>query len=148
MEYLFTAYYNDGSFYQQNSEDKSIKEPDKRSCFYDIEHDKLVKFNLTNGKNNYSVNLLNGEITCPAENQSFIIKNKNSTCKLNNDTLIINHEQQNLKNYRIIYYRGKEVAINYEFAPGQREKIINYVLGWQALNENGENIQQTIQINI
>lgn len=132
MEYLFTAYYNDGTFYQQNSEDKSIKEPDKRSCFYDVEHEKLIKFLLTNGKNNYSVNLNTGEIICLVNGQELILHNKH----------------KNLTNYRIIYYRGKEVAVNYEFAPGQREKIINYVLGWQALNENGENIQQIIEIKL
>jgi hypothetical protein len=132
MEYLFTAHYNDGTSYQQNIEDKSILEPEKRSCFYDIQHDKLIKFELTNGKDYYNVNLLNGEIRCNINGQ--LIQFVNNT--------------KNLTNYRIIYYRGNEVAINYAFDGGKRNRIANYTIGWQAINENGENIQNKIVITV
>ncbi len=35
MKYLFTAHYKDGSTYLQNADDRSERQPDKRSCFFD-----------------------------------------------------------------------------------------------------------------
>lgn len=132
MEYLFTAYYNDGTYYKQNKEDKSILEPDKRSCFYDIDHSKLIGFELSNGNNVYYVDLITGEITCTIESNETILKNKDTK----------------LTNYRIIYYRGTEVAMNYIFGDGRKTRIVNYTIGWQAIDENGKNVQHKIEIKV
>lgn len=64
LKYLFIAEYNDGSTYNQTPEDVSIKEPEKRSAFFDVDHTRLVKFSLveqgTSNGHVYSVDLRDG----------------------------------------------------------------------------------------
>lgn len=50
LKYLYTATYEDGSTYVQTADDKSIFEPDTRSCFTDVlrlaEKKRLISFVL------------------------------------------------------------------------------------------------------
>lgn len=136
MKYIFRAHYKDGTFYQQNLEDKSIIDPERRSCFYDINHDKLNYFELFNDleEKTYIVNLINGEI---------IIKIKDQIMR-------IPPPKEKLNNFRIIYFRRKEIGINYFFENERgevsSEKVLYYILGWQANTENGENKQFIMEI--
>lgn len=66
LKYLFTAVYKDGRIYQQNEEDQSKTEPEKRNCFFDIKKDvedcKLASFALKDKDGNkHAVNLITGE---------------------------------------------------------------------------------------
>ncbi len=60
LKYLFTAIYKNGATYVQNPEDQSIKEPGRRSCFFDINHDELVAFVLKGNGHEYLVDLTDG----------------------------------------------------------------------------------------
>lgn len=133
MDYLFKAYYNDGSSYTQNIEDKSILEPEKRSCFFDVDQSKLIRFDLFNNDSIYSVNLLNGIISA----------------NIKGSLIDIVIPENKLSNFRIIYFRRKQLIMN-PLSPSERSepKIIKYILGWQANDENNKNIQQIVEINI
>jgi len=136
LKYLFTAYYNDGTTFIQPLDDKSKIEPDKRSAFFDIDHEKLIRFelkNILNPQEIYSVSLSNGEIE---------INNSNK--------IILPQENKNLSNFRLIYFRRKELLVNYtittETGKVTNERIVCYILGWQANDSFGNNIKKTIEI--
>ena len=119
LKYLFTAFYSDSSFYKQNPEDISIKAPGK-SCYYDVEQEKLVKFELSDGVNTSSVDLTNG---------SFIV---------NGLKIEINKPDAPIGGFRLIYYRKNTVI----FGGGLTD--VTYNIGWQT-TVNGENIKRIIE---
>ncbi len=127
LKYLFTAYYNDGTKYEQNPEDVSIKDP-IRSCFYDIDHEKLQIFELKDEfGNSWKVFLTNGH---------FEFKNNFGGALIHAPP-----EFENLINFRVIFYRTHEVS------PSDGEdKVVRYALGFQANRKTGGNIQIVIEL--
>lgn len=119
LKYLFTAYYLDQSSYRQTSEDISITAPGK-SCYYDIDHEKLTKFELSDGINFHSVDLTNGSFT------------------VNGFNFEINKPDFPLGRLRLIYYRKNTVIL------GQGGVDVVYNIGWQT-TVNGENIKRIIE---
>jgi hypothetical protein len=63
LKYLFTVTYKDGSVYQQNAEDRSLKEPEKRSCYFDLDQDNIASFVLKGAGHEYGVYLKDGHFT-------------------------------------------------------------------------------------
>lgn len=63
LKYLFTVTYNDGTIYQQNAEDRSLKEPEKRSCYFDLDQDNIASFVLKGNGHEYGVYLKDGHFT-------------------------------------------------------------------------------------
>ena len=111
LKYLFTAYYKDGTRYEQNTDDISVKDP-IRSCFYDIDHEKLTSFELKDSFNNsWTIFLTDGHF------------------EFHNDfgSAIIPPPPQTLTNFRLIFYRTHEARTD----TGE-DRIVCYKLGFQA----------------
>lgn len=129
LKYLFTAYYSDGTKYEQNAEDKSVKEPDTRSSYYDIDHDKLVAFVLRGEGHEYGVDLRDGHFEIDGV-QFFM------------------HEDNKMKDFRLVFWRRHTHSfnqkVNGETVPVGHEVV--YRFGWQATRD-GENQQEIMQID-
>jgi hypothetical protein len=132
LKYLFTAFYSDGSSYQQAPEDKSLLH-EKGSAFSDVDQDKLVAFCLEDQTNKpldgtvYTVNLLNG-IFAINEHPFFM------------------HEEE-ITNIRLIFFRKhiETLVISGDSEPAHTSEIY-YRLGWQALDKEGKNIRRVMVI--
>jgi hypothetical protein len=131
FKYLFLANFNDCSTYHQNEQDISEIDP-TRSCFYDISKKIesgliLREFILYNDELNceYKVDLTTGLITL--NDFGHIIR-------------VVN-PYLNLFNYRIIYFRTHQVSPNDGI-----DKLVNYQIGWQANDQEGNNYKQIVEI--
>lgn len=123
MKYLFTAHYNDGTSYAQTQEDIStIKEG--KSAYYDINHDKLVAFELKdpqNPANRVVVHLTDGGIEFFGGFHSKLVA------------------PEGISDFRLIYFRNNSVITG---VPGMTT-IFN--VGWQA-TVNGHNHKRLVEI--
>lgn len=121
LKYLFTAFYRDGSKFEQTDGDISNIDPTK-SAFYDVDQNNLIKFELSDGQQKISVNLDNG---------SFDING--FPLNIGDDELPIRN------NLRLIYYRQNTVL----FGPNPSRDVV-YCLGWQT-TFNGKNYKKIIE---
>lgn len=127
LKYLFQATYNDGTIYQQTPEDVSRTDP-KKSCYYDVDQEKLKVFFLYNDEHTYSVNLQDGHFE--VDNVPFFF-----------------HEENNLKDFKLIFFRQHthSFIVNQE-KNSEISHMIVYRMGWQC-TVNGKNYQKVMQIN-
>lgn len=128
MKYLFTVYFQDGTFYEQNEQDVSRSSPE-RSCFFDIQQQEnagnpVVIFCLTNGINSYLVDLRDGHF------------------EVNGVHLDLNDEEVKGP-FRLIYFRRH--THNFSQGGGQDAHWFTYNMGWQATH-NGENVKRIIRV--
>ena len=121
MKYLFGCEY-DNEIYYQTENDKSLKNSEK-SSFYDVVDKEIRRFWLDGNGHNYLVDLRDGHFEI--------------------DGVPFKMHEEELSDFRIIYYRkhtrqfcGTD-EINHE---------IEFCVGWQTNNENGENIKQILTI--
>ncbi len=125
LKYRFIAQYKDGSIYQQNETDTSIKNPE-RSAFYDVVVDDLLTFTLENKGSFFTVNLVNG-------------------CFETNAGKFRLHEG-NLHNFRLVYFR----RVVKDFDANSLQEVaesVTFFLGWKALTEDNKEIEHTIRID-
>lgn len=155
LKYIFTAVYSNGATYLQNQEDKSILEPEKRSCFFDVEHDRLVAFVLTGNGHEYLVDLRDGHFEIDG-----VEFNHYSVPDQEIDPMQVNAGQKpKLGKFKLVYFRptvqkmNADVRINKHGIPEMGNPKItgevqrNYCIGWQAKDiKTGKNYQQVIQI--
>lgn len=131
LKYLFTAIYSDGSVYEQNPEDRSIKDPEKRSCFYDLDHSKLVAFILKGDGHEYGVDLRDGHFEI--DGVAFKM-----------------HEDNTLSGFKLVFFRQHTHSFNQRLdgmsQPVELSHQIVYRMGWQATTPQGKNYQQVMQI--
>ncbi len=135
LKYQFTAKYKDGTTFEQNAEDKSAIEPEKRSAFFDVDHSKLMTFTLNGAGHSYMVDLEDGHFEIDG-------------------VPVVMHEKP-IKDLKLIYYRqhtheyrvtkATQGAVEREVAPKELSHQIAFVLGWQC-TVDGENVQQVIRI--
>ena len=124
LKYLFRVTYLDGSTYHQNPEDRSVTEPDKRSCFFDVKQDEVATFTLEGDGKRYLVDLRDGhfesdgEITYPDE------------------------QGAELGPRRLIFYRQHTHSTS---AEGNGHTVV-YFMGWQATDTKGKNQQHIIAL--
>ena len=124
LKYLYTVIYNDGTEYKQNTEDKSITNFEK-SCFYDIDIDKVRSFRLDGNDHQFYVELKYG---------SFMI-----------DGVRFALYEEPLENHklRLIFFRKH----THTFSQGvEFDHTIVYRFGWQFTDDNGKNVQRVIEI--
>lgn len=139
LKYLFTATYLDGTVYQQNTEDKSVKEPDKRSCYFDIEQEKLAYFVLKGDGHEYGVDLRDGHFEI--DGNPFFMHEGHIKILPNGKKTIVP-----LKDFRLIFFRQH----THHFKVGQSmnkeiDHEVVYRIGWQCTID-GQNYQQVMQI--
>jgi hypothetical protein len=131
LKYYFDVEYTDGTFYTQNKDDRSLIDPEKRSCFYDVMQDiekgKQVKtFLLSDGVDAYSVDLTDGHF------------------EVNGKPFFMHDSGMGLKNFRLIFYRQH----THQFNMQQQElsHFINYCIGWQTNDETGKNYKRIMEL--
>ena len=120
LKYLFTCQYNDNIEFKQNIDDIS-KNDSSRSAFYDIEHDKLIKFSITDNKNTFSVSLIDGHF------------------EINGVPFKLHHDD--LENFRLIFFRRHE----HTFGKNNIHNV-SYHMGFQANRHDGTNIKHVMEI--
>ena len=122
LKYLFTAIYEDGSTFQQITDDVSSQDP-KRSAFYDVDHSRLIAFGIENDDNAIIVDLRDG---------SFEI---NGARFFAYDKEVINR--------RLVYFRRHTHSFNLGFEELAHETA--YCIGWQGNDPvTKENIQRIL----
>ena len=131
LKYLFDVEFTDGSTYTQTPADRSVFDPEKRSCFYDvmqlIEQGKQIKlFLLSDGKNGFLVDLSDGHFEI-------------------NGIPFFMHEQRDLTDFRIIFFRQHTHHFNQDNKEIGHE--ITYRMGWQTNDKDGKNVQRVMEID-
>jgi len=122
LTYLYQAIYNDGTEYNQNSEDVSINDQNK-SCFNDLKIDEIKYFILSNGYQRFILDLSDGGFSI----------NNSGKFYLNNEPL---------SHFRLVHYR--RVTLN--LSETSRSMTINYILGYEAVNSLNEVVSNQIII--
>jgi hypothetical protein len=124
LKYLYTAVYEDGTSYDQNIEDISVTNLEK-SCYYDIDIDRVKIFSLKGDGIVVGVYLGSGE---------FFVNGV--MFKMYEDSL----KEQKL---RLIFFRKH----THTFSQGiESDHTIVYRFGWQFTDANGENVQRVMEI--
>lgn len=122
LEFEFICHYHDGSCLYQNYGTNQEKN------FGDIDQQKLVIFELTNGEDSFSVNLKNGSFNLNGQQVNF-------------DLGYLNGQRLQPSQLRLIYFR----RIRENFG-GDFKITVQYGLGWQCTID-GENYQRIVLVN-
>lgn len=105
--------------------------------YFDEHRDELVGFSLISGDDAYSVDFTKeGHPTIKKK-----VKGKNCA---SDKEVILSREKRALSDIRVIYYRKMEMTIKNGLASSP--EVLGYVLGYQGLDENGNNRQKTITV--
>lgn len=129
LKYLFTAIYNDGTEYNQTPEDISVQNPTK-SCFFDVDQERLVRFILRCEGKIISVDLSNGEFWINGISLSGI--------KFNKDDAEYSFENLSSSKLRLIYFRRRTVLSNSPYVD------TSYLIGWQTTID-GRNVKRILE---
>lgn len=112
LKYLFTAEYKDGSVFHQNAEDVSGIDP-KRSAFYDVKKEDLIRFSLIGDGKIYSVNLEDGGF------------------EINRNKFFLHLDDElNAQTKELVFFRKHKHDFNINLQ--ELSHTINYILGWTA----------------
>lgn len=130
LKYYFDVEFTDGTTYTQNADDRSVFEPEKRSCFFDVkrlieEGRKIRYFMLSDGKDVYMVDLTDGHFE--VNGKSFFM-----------------HDRRDLSDFKIIFYRQH----THSFNVGNRAELSHemiFCIGWQVTIDD-ENIKRVMEI--
>lgn len=126
LKYLFIVEYFDGTIYRQNEEDiPVIKETG--SSFSDVRQEDVKRFHLVNQEHKFCVDLSDGHF------------------EVNGVRFFMHDAGLGLKDFILIFYRQHLHQINV----GSGKEIshdINYCIGWQINNQQGENIKRIMEI--
>lgn len=130
LKYLFTAKFSNGKIYHQNADDRSLWEPDKRSCFYDVlqmeKEARVLWFELEDAAHRYTVDLTDGHFEV--------------------DGIPFRMHEGEVNNLQLIFFRQH----THSFTVGQAankeiDHQITYSIGWQTTVE-GKNKKSVMQI--
>lgn len=128
LKYLFSVLYKDGTRYDQNIADVSVKDPSK-SCFFDIDLLNVEVFILIGpNKERYAVDLKSGLFQT-----------------LSSVWFAIHNENENLKDKQLVYFRRVTKDFNIHSGEPVNEKVV-YYLGWKGLNDAGQWVPYTLAI--
>ena len=135
LKYLFVAYFDDGSIFEQTQDDISLTNPEK-SRSYDVLNcgKKVVKFSLTDGQHNWSIDLLDGHFEV--------------------DGMVFHATNTPLPSrfLQLVFFRShqvtQDVTYNKEGEEVSRKDTghkVTYFTGWQA-TVNGKNYQHVVGV--
>ena len=124
MKYLFIVTYKDGTEYRQNQEDVSITDP-IRSCYFDIKQDEVARFSLVGNGHVYSVDLIDGHFEV--------------------DSVPFRFYELPIENLRLVFWRQHTHQFNLQHQ--EKGHDIVYRMGWQALDDKGENVQRIMEFS-
>jgi|SRR5665213_344168 len=124
LKYLFTAVYKDGTTYVQTPDDRSVIEPDKRSCFFDVKQDDVETFTLTGDGHSYLVDLRDGHFEI--------------------DGVPFQMHEEHLSDFRLVFFRRHTHQYQQSTLSELSHEMV-YRMGWQC-TVDGENYQEIMQI--
>lgn len=135
VKYIFQADYKDGMHYTSTQEDVSVTDP-KRSCFYDVDHEKLVRFFLFNDEHTYSVNLEDGHFEI--DGVPFFVHEDHMQTLPNGKKI-----PTPLKGFRLVFFRQHQH--DFDAKSGKElDHRISYHMGWQC-TVGGSNYQRVMK---
>jgi len=124
LKYFFTAFYNDGTYFNQHPDDTSILLPEEervgKSSFSDVDKSKLVGFGLTSEKSTVIVDLITGRFH--VNGLEFQVGRDVPT---------------DLGSRQLIFDREHEHDIN-KVSLEEVDHRVRYRLGWQATSLDGQ----------
>lgn len=126
LKYLFGVKFSDGSEYRQNPEDRSLTEPETRSCFFDVmkRYEEVELFALWGEEHQYLVDLRDGHFE--VDEVPFWIGDKpEGKC-------------------RLIYHRQHTHQVN--MAGEELSHTVTYHMGWQTTGPEGKNHRFVIEV--
>lgn len=126
LKYLFVAVYNDNTHYQQSSEDVSKKNP-KKSSFFDVDKDKLVKFFIASETTAVCVDLIDGHF------------------EINNVPFRLHSDLDEFKDFKLVYFRD----VRRHFKANSLEPIgidVIYQIGWEC-EKDGVKHKRVIEVD-
>jgi nitrite reductase/ring-hydroxylating ferredoxin subunit len=124
LKYLFTATYRDGSELVQTPEDRSTKEPETRSAYFDIDHERLATFSLQGDGHTYLVDLRDGHFEV--------------------DGVPFWMHDEELAGFRLVFFRRHKHSFNQRTGEELSHDVV-YRVGWQC-TVGGKNYQQVLQV--
>jgi hypothetical protein len=124
LKYRFHAVYADGTFFVQNEEDVSARDP-ARSAFYDVDQSRLEAFALAGEGHTYAVDLTDG---------TFAI-----------DGVPFRMHEGPLSDLQLIFFRRHTHTISGQFKELAHQTV--YRLGWQATNSAGRRVQRVMELD-
>jgi len=149
LKYLFTATYKDGRVYQQTAEDRSLTEPDKRSCFFDIAGDvdklNIASFVLKGDGHEYKVDLIDGHFEI--DGKEFFMHDGHLHYTQNNQ---IGGRPRSammaLSELRLGYFRRDRdhFELGESINRGLSQEVM-YRIGWQAKSSCGHTEERIMQ---
>ena len=123
LTYLYRVVYLDGSAYEQNIEDTSITDSNK-SCYSDIRLNDVHLFTLSNGTtSSYTLDLLDGGISINRADKIYL-------------------SSEELHNFKLVYFR----RVTMELSGESRFMSVSYILGYSAIDNQGQEVINTITI--
>lgn len=125
LKYLFVVEYKDGTSYEQTQEDVS-KTDEKRSCFYDVKQDEVLRFYLVSAENVLCVDLSDGHF------------------EVNKFHFFMHDAGEGLRDFRLIFYRQHTHQFNMERQELSHE--INYCIGWQTNDKDGKSHKRIMEV--
>lgn len=147
LKYTFTAEFKDGTIYEQNVEDRSTLEPNKRSCFFDIKErlGELKTFTLKGDGKTFLVDLTDGHF----EVNGIAFSMHEVEDKSVDPMSVVANLQ--LKDFRLVYFQSNTKTFNTKIVGGQlvpaqetgHYKVFRF--GWQCTID-GKNYQQIMQV--
>ena len=146
LKYLYTVTFKDGRVYQQNQEDTSLTEPDKRSCFFDIQADvdklNIATFVLKGDGHEYGVDLRDGHFEI--DGKPFFMHDGHLHYLPTGKAVMMPF--QNLK---LVFFRNHRHQIRADMATGESRELdhnIIYRMGWEAKASCGHGDERIMQI--
>lgn len=124
LKYLFTAFYEDGSVYSQEPDDKSTN--GGGSAFSDVDHVRLSRFNIDGAGHRYGVNLKDGSF------------------QINGVEFKMHSEDDQLENFKLIFWRRNYRLFNQALL--EMEHVVKYRIGWLAKGPNG-NVERVMEVS-
>jgi hypothetical protein len=130
LKYFFTAFYRDGSYFTQNREDVSGKDP-SRSAFYDVDHERLTAFSVSDAEHSYVVDLTSG---------SFII----------DGVYFRMHDEGDFVGpLQLIFARRhwQRISVNQKDEKIEEDHRVAYRIGWRGSDARGHCVQRVMEID-
>ena len=125
LKFLFVVEYKDGTTYEQTQEDVSLAD-EKRSCFFDVKQDEVLRFYLASSKDVFCVDLSDGHF------------------EVNKVPFFMHDSGGELKDFRLIFYRQHTHKFNMERQELAHE--VNYCMGWQTNDKDGKNHKRIMEV--
>ena len=127
LKYLFDVVYIDGETYEQNEDDVSVTDS-SRSCFFDVDPDRVAIFTVRGQGRSFSVHLRDGHFEI--------------------DGAVIWLDDRDFDKYRLIYFRRMQAS--YTAGGESSDDRLDHVctaIGWQANDADGKNVKRILYID-